>query len=701
MLIIGFALMCVFLLFLLMGLYTRGKITFGNSVAIVVSLVIFLLGAKLTMRAMLPSYSDTAVIEVTGEKSEESSGCDIGISAIQVGGKKMDLGGRDIDRGTWLYDGSSLTWGYTPGKTVSFLVPCYSKVDISFVRNMWAGKVKIALREVEDSIDCFAANASGSFTVTYTINRAGWKEIAGKMLPVALVLLIEFLLVFCVALSLIPPKLDAIQKCVKKCTEQLKKEPYFWLRLSVVVIAFVTMMLFAGKWSLWADDLATLDFVAEDIPLRMNIVRILDEAKYNPPLFYVLAYIWLRLMPFGTVYLKLLNILLCCAGIWLCGTAAKRISGDRAGLIATMFAATSFFLITYAAYTFRSFGLLFALCPLLIIAYHKRLSEPDRIINYVLYGLVHALLLYTNYICGLITAIFGLYDLWLYARNKINLKFLWSYIGAGLSFLPLILYVMSAMIESHQSFWPSVPNLGVLLDTILQIFSNKDLIFILFIFSTFLVITFKVKKINEGGKIYSETAQEAGVILVLWFLFVLGFSYIFSRYLYPNSSIFVARYFISALTPGLILAAIGADFLVEILCQSRKSIVSGILTAALIFSGYAYLEFNCLSEVYACPGFLYEPYEEAINWICGHEDAYQGRCLVMVSGYQGGLYYYATQGGKRPNLNFGSLTETNMADYDVIYVSPQHGGISSTVLDTYYEEVERRDDLRVIKYRKK
>lgn len=702
---IMFVLLCVFVLLLLVGLYTRRKIARNTMITVVMVWGFFLLSASLTMRIMLPTFSNRVTVEATREKNADSKGTDIGVTSIQTGGKRLDLDSGDVDRGTWQYNGTALSWGYTADSAFTFLAPCYADTKIEFIQNIWAGKVRVLSRDAEEILDLYAPNSSNATRMTYTIAREGLSTIARRMLPTAFLLLFELLLWFSLGIFWARKRPDAAQRIAKKWRGWKERQSlYFFLRLFIILVAFLTMWRFAGRWSLWADDFATISFVAEDVPLSTNITRILSEARYNPPLFYVFAYFWLRIMPYGTVYLRLLSILLCCAGIWFCGTAAKRIAGERASLIAAIFAATSYFLISHAAYAFRSFGLVFLLCPLLIISYHKRLTEPAKIRHYISYGLLHALLLYTNYICGLITAILGLYDLWLFAKKKIKFYFLWSYIGAGLAFLPLILYVLSAMIESHTNFWPSTPNLGVLMDAISQIFSGHIFFLSFFVFAVVLVFVAALRGTAMWKAAASGMEQEIIIALVLWFLFVIGFDYVFSRYLYPNSSIFVQRYFISVLTPAVIVAAIGMDWVLAALCEGRGKTTSDILICAAIVICYVCLEYSCLNSLRTRPGANYENYEQAIDWICAQEEAYQGKCVVVMTGYQGGLYYYATQGGKRPNLNFGNLNNQNWMDYDVVYVSPMHGTISSStqsLLDKHYEEAERKNDLNVVKYRKK
>ncbi len=707
--LIVFAALLICDILISVGLYSRHRISANRAFALIVSLPLFAVIVSVTMDAMLPTYAYRVTVEASGEQSSEAQGYDIGIAAIRCGGKDLDLSGKDIINSTWIYSGSSLCWGYTESQSIEFLVPCYFSTQITFNSNIWAGKVRITAQDTTEVIDLYAWNET---TTTYTIAHKPFYGIAKELWLVSLVILLELGLTMWLCWKLpvrLPlkflPQRSKKQALFYNLLNLPSQRPYTFLRVVIVVISFLTMRAFAGELSLWADDLATIQFVAEGETLQTVIERVLDEARYNPPLYYVFAYIWLRIAPYGTVYIKLLNIFICCAGIWLCGAAAKRIQGERAAVIATIFAATSSFLINYAAYTFRSFALMFLLCVLVIIAYQKRLTEPEKVRNLVIYGALHALLLYTNYICILITASMGLYDLWLFARKKLRFNFILSYLGAGLAFFPLILFVFSDLVESHSNFWPAVPALGNLLGIISLIFSDK--IFILLFFAIASIVVFLVPAHRDEASVPSKASAQKDTImaLVLWVVFIVGFVYVFSRYIYPAGSIFVERYFIAVVAPALIAAAVGMDWIITALIDRKSPQYAKILVAAAIVACYCTTQYNCLIKLNAFPGTMNSPYEQAIDWIYSNKESQSGNMLVVmtVGKYVDGLYYYGTHGGQRPNLNFGYLDDSNWQSYDEVFVSPMHGEIppdTQWILDEHFGEFIRNDSLNVIGYRR-
>lgn len=477
-----------------------------------------------------------------------------------------------------------------------------------------------------------------------------------------------------------------------------------FLCIVVTLSSFVIMLLYAGEWSLWSDDLGTLGFIAEDVELNTVIERISFECGYNPPLFYILAYFWLRIVPYGTVYLKLFNIILCSIGIWLCGIAAKYIKGDRAALIATIIAGTSVFLVQYAAFTFRNFGLLFFSCPLVIICYYKRFLFPERIKMHIFYGLSLALLLHSNYMGILIVGALGLYDCYLFIRKTFNYKFIFSYLLAGLIFLPLLIFSFTSMVELHKNFWPAAPDIKYLLEIIFLIFSKQFLFLFLFGISVVVVFLSRYKQGLAGFLKISSVGNTVSVGLVFWVVFVIMFDFIYSRYINPSGSIFVPRYFVSVLAPIFILSAVGLDNILIFICDGKSKLASEALCIVLLFSVLC-LNFGIyVNAIDESPGYLCQRIEQAVDWIYEHESAHLNDSIMVMTTDQNGLWYYVTHCLERESINYGSLDGSNWQNYSIVFASPMHGPLSeeaNQILEEYFEEIERNDLYNVVVYSKR
>ena len=91
----------------------------------------------------------------------------------------------------------------------------------------------------------------------------------------------------------------------------------------MTVLSLIVMLRYAGVTSLWFDDLATIRIVDNNLSLGKNLDFIRGDAISNPPLFYLFAAFWLRVAPYGTLFIKLPSILFSAAGMFFCGIAYR------------------------------------------------------------------------------------------------------------------------------------------------------------------------------------------------------------------------------------------------------------------------------------------------------------------------------------------------------------------------------------------
>lgn len=692
-------------IFLAVGLKNYKNIHSNIAVFIVLFVLLFLFVGTITAKVILPIYSYDITIEVTEEKNQNALGCDIGIKSIKIGSSNVNLSDSDVKQG-WLYSYNILSWHYSGNKQICLSVPIYVKTEIVFVKNIWAGIANVIVDNQADRIDLYS-NIDTTFT--YSIEKASFVEIIKKMWQLFILLILEFILLLILVIyinKLINKKINGREMefdLIKIGKNVLKNNVELSIRILVTFISFLLMLCFAGKVSLWADDLATISFVAENVDLKTVVERILSDAGSNPPLFYLIACVWLRLAPYGTIFLKIPSMVFSCLGIWFCGVAAKRIYGERAAVIATIFAGTSYFLFNYAAFTFRAYGLLFLLCSLLIIAYHRRLIKPYNISSHILYGIVLTLMLYTHYYSILIIGILGLFDLWLFLNKKIKFNCILSYLASISIFVPFFLLSFKYIYRNAGDFWPDVPNLNTLFSTINLLFNGQWFMILLFcigIISTVLLLCEK----KYANAFCDDSASNIVLMqMSIWVVGLLALVYIYSHYINPEGSLFVARYFIAAFAPAVIVTAVALERLLIIVCDKKDQVFSRILAVCIIASCFITNGYKQIEDVSKFPGVINQPFEQAIDWIYDHANAHYSDTLVMMTTYQDGLYYYATHSGERENLNFGFLTNENWQNYNIVYASQMHGTFSDenkNILAEHFSEIERNDALNVVVYRK-
>lgn len=696
-------------IFMITILFSYRKINLNMALTFFASVVFFAFVGFYTVQILKPMYSYSVAIELTGKQNLRSKGYDIGINAIQCNGRSLDLKSQKEIKGRWIYNGETLSWNNAKDRNIEILVPCFANTQITFQKNIWAGIVCVKTYNKQENLDLFSVTNT---TYEYTIHPMPTAVVLKRLFQIGSILFIELVFSSCIFVFffiIIPKKLfykdESKQQVFVSMLYFLKKKPIFFIRILITSFTFLIMLSFADDLSLWADDLATISFVAENVDFSILMERIMYECGANPPLFYIFAYFWIRVAPYGTIFLKLPSIIFSCLGIWFCGVAAKRIQGERAAVIAVGFSAFSYFLVSYAALTFRCYGLLFMLCPLMIMAYHKRLEQPECLYIHMVYGMINALLLYTNYICMLIVGIMGLFDFWLIIRKRMKLKCLLSYLFTGILFLPLLLYAISGMVGLHKVIsWMQIPDFHSIEEALNLIFNNQWFLVLLFFVGmvTIVLITFSRNYANLLQRRIED--RTVTVIMVIWPVFVFSFMYIYSRYLNPDGSLFIYRYFISILAPAMIVAAIGLDWILVMLSEGYSKRIANLLSIVSIFGCLFSASFQQLRGLNIMPGTVSQPYEQCIDWIYAHEVAHMDDTLVIITGYQGGLYYYGTHGGQRPDLNYGELNDTNWKKYKTVFAVPMHGELANEnidILNTHFIEQERNDEFKVVVYEQK
>ena len=112
--------------------------------------------------------------------------------------------------------------------------------------------------------------------------------------------------------------------------------------------------------SFWLDEAVTHQLVTRTFGSMLSAI---PHSESTPPLYYVLAWAWVRVFGAGEAGLRSLSALFGTLTIVLLALIARRLAGDRAGLAAAALCATSPLLIWYSQEA-RAYALLVALCAL-------------------------------------------------------------------------------------------------------------------------------------------------------------------------------------------------------------------------------------------------------------------------------------------------------------------------------------------------
>ena len=172
-----------------------------------------------------------------------------------------------------------------------------------------------------------------------------------------------------------------------------------WLLAGVTVVGAVLRFALLTTQSYWFDEAQA----AHEFQLSFGaMLSTVSHYEPNPPLFFVVGWLWAKVFGTGEAGLRSLSALLGTAVIpvtYLCG---RDLVSRRAGLVAAGLAALCPFMIWYSQEA-REYMLLALLCGLSFLYLIRTLDQPSRR-NLVLWAVFSGLALLTQYFAGFLVA---------------------------------------------------------------------------------------------------------------------------------------------------------------------------------------------------------------------------------------------------------------------------------------------------------
>jgi mannosyltransferase len=143
--------------------------------------------------------------------------------------------------------------------------------------------------------------------------------------------------------------------------------------LLIVALAAVVRFATLGTQSFWLDEYLTVIHTQTSFGETLNA---LPTGEVNPPLYFVLAWVWQKVFGGGEMALRSLSALLGTATIPVVYAAARELASRRAGLFAAGLAATNPLLIWYSQ-DVRAYPLLILLSALSFLFFVRALQREE------------------------------------------------------------------------------------------------------------------------------------------------------------------------------------------------------------------------------------------------------------------------------------------------------------------------------------
>jgi len=215
-----------------------------------------------------------------------------------------------------------------------------------------------------------------------------------------------------------------------------------WLALgAILLLAAALRFATLRTQSIWFDEAATWDLVRRPFG---EMLRRIPDGESNPPLFYALEWVWVRVLGPGELGLRSLSALAGLATVPVAyGIARQAASGartaaaTRAGLAAAALVAVNPLLVWFSQEA-RSYALATLLSALALLLMQRALADRrDRLLAG--WALAAALALATHYFTAFVLVPQALWLLWRHPRRRGALAAVGAVAATGLALLPLLL----------------------------------------------------------------------------------------------------------------------------------------------------------------------------------------------------------------------------------------------------------------------
>lgn len=446
--------------------------------------------------------------------------------------------------------------------------------------------------------------------------------------------------------------------------QQMIRNKKFIISITLIsIVAFLEMLVYSGNSSLWVDDLATIHF-SWNYSFKESI---LNAYYYDPtvaPLFYGIASLWLKFVPYGTEWLRLLPEFFVILGIYSMAFLGAKMYDIKTGIIAALITACSSTLMINGGYAFRPYSMFFFLTVIVLYMFIVRIEGKDLSwISITLFGFMLSILNYTHYFGTLICAALGIYELFKILKKELKAKFIVSYFIMLATFLPYLFGAFLNAMKLWSQFWPAIPKWWDLVNICGALLSHIKIFEYIFTFAIVYSILMLISNIKN--KQYDFVNNNLYVYLMLGIVFfTLSVVFIFSKYLVPTFSLWVDRYFLCLMPSMFIVIAV----YINKLFIFTKSKFNNIAVLALMITVFGICFYGINDNV---KKYSTQPFQQAADFLRQQGDIYNNDTTVYVPiGWGDGWKYYVTLGNKQKAFNYIVTSDdfSNVRNYKTVYV---------------------------------
>lgn len=444
----------------------------------------------------------------------------------------------------------------------------------------------------------------------------------------------------------------------------MKNMKKFYYIIGTILILWMVIFAFINGncQSFWADELASIGYIRTGVSLKEMLQTYLN-VDTNLPLYSLILYFVYRIAPYGEKFLLLPSILFCAGGVVVLGAAVTKLEGYLEGLIAICLGCASNALLWQGSWEIRCYGLAFFLSAVTLYAYMQKTLKPDTK-NMIFYSISILLFLWTHWFASILAALYGLADLSLVIRRKISWKKLCCYLPGALTFLPWLIVSFVNKQSTLKSFWGETPGWKDMPWTVLFLLSGRRILWYLCLI-TGAVILWKAIYLSKKTGQEEKKKNNLAALCVMAIGWMIGIVFIYSRYISPEGSLYVQRYFMVLVPHVLLVTTYGLVFILRLGEQIKrnkgaekeqkwKSAISYGMTGGVCLLLIIELVL-CYKEAYLTIRKPFEEYREATEYLVEEGGIWDEKSLFIGSNkycmLDGLIDYYFIRRGYEPPAN--------------------------------------------------
>lgn len=646
--------------------FLYGKINKENLILFGVCTVIFAVGANI-VAGLIPSLTETVTLTALGEKNCSAQSDEVVLLGMTVDGIEVEIG--KVKEGKWFW-GTNYMWrnrsdsrqpaGTT--RSITLGIPVGWERTVEFATDQWNGYVQIECLDQTQICDTYS-NVWGTVKVALPGSVK-----ANLILQYVLELAVYGLVMFSwLGLYLLLVKKDCFY--YRRIKQFVKKHPAHFCCGFIVAIMFFQMLLYSGKNTFWNDEIWQVQFcLTGGNPIKTLLIT---HDNYYPDLISTILTLWYRIAPYGEGWLLLPQELALAISVYIVGITTNHLHGLRPAYLATVIGACFSNMVFQCAYEFRGYGFLLLTCSITFYAYVRCRQKTEYTWKRAVWLGFCLWLPGSSHIFGVFfSAGFVLADCFAMLQKKLPFRWVVSYVIAGILYIPWLYNMLCYDVMNIHAEWQGQPSFRGAIYLLKYLTNQSAFCFLLFwIGICFILCTFIAKKMY-----YHETRPML-IAPVVVICFVIGFVFVYGRWVNPKAAMWIERYFIVLFPMTIYLCALGGDVLCSVI--TRREIVLAICGAVSI--NMFINNIDTLSQ----PGpTSHQHFKEAADWFYTQQNMIYNEDTLIIYAPDAPLEawqeYYTTKQGLRDPLKVVSqysLSQEDLAKKNLVYVYYEHIGM--------------------------